>query len=367
MRRSSTRSCRRQPPSARTPDDYLLACFPAHDIVFLGEFFKISQNVKLVSALIPRLAAAGVWNLGIEYALSDSQADIDALLAAPAWDETRARAIFLDWIPTWGYQEYIDILRAAWEVNRGRAPGEPRFRVVGLNVRQDWSLLKTDRDARDPSIVQRIYARGIPDAHMAEVILREFVATNRKALVFCGTQHALTRFRSREYEKSATDMKLSETRRAGNIVFDRIGTRAFTVLLHSPWPDSRARGGLAWAADGVIDALIGKLPEGGTEAGWDTAGTALGSIPIPSGSYRTGYASLTLAELCDGYIVQGPLAGYRAVTPIPDFVPADRAEEAVRNFPGVKQPGLTLKDVNQAILEDVRAVDAMLAPFRSRR
>jgi hypothetical protein len=67
----------------RSPEDYVLSTFAGHDIVFLGEFFKIRQNVQLVSALIPRLAAAGVRNLGIEYALSDDQKDIDALVTPP--------------------------------------------------------------------------------------------------------------------------------------------------------------------------------------------------------------------------------------------------------------------------------------------
>jgi hypothetical protein len=352
--------------AARAPEQYVLSCFDRHDVVFLGEFYKIRQNVVLVSALVPRLAAAGVLDLGMEYALSDSQAGIDALLAAPTWDEARARGLLIDWVPTWGYQEYVDILRAAWEVNRARPAGKPSFRVVGLNVRQDWELLKTEKDAQDPATVRRIMARGIPDAHMAEVILREFCDRGRKALVYCGTQHALTRFRSREYERSATDMGLAETRRAGNIVFDRIGDRAFTVLLHAPWPDRRSRTGMAWAAGGLIDALIAALPADKRQAGWDTAGTALGQLPITSGSYKTGYSRLTLAELCGGYIVQGPLADYRAATPIPDFVPADREAEAVKNFPGLKPSALTLADVNRAVLDDAKTVESILAQFRPR-
>ncbi len=352
--------------AARPPEEYVLSCFDRHDVVFLGEFYKIRQNATLVSSLVPRLAAAGVLNLGIEYALSDSQPGIDALLAAPAWDEARARGIIIDWVPTWGYQEYVDILRAAWDVNRARPAGAAPFRVVGLNVRQDWDLLKTEKDAQDPATVRRIMARGIPDAHMAEVILREFGDRGRKALVYCGTQHALTRFRSREYERSATDMGLPETRRAGNIVFDRIGDRAFTVLLHAPWPDRRSRSGLAWAAGGVIDALIAALPEAKQQAGWDTAGTGLGTIPITSGSYKTGYSRLTLAELCDGYVVQGPLDGYAVATPIADFVPADREAEAVKNFPGLKPTALTLAEVNRAILDDAKTVESMLAQFRAR-
>ena len=353
--------------SYQAPEDYVIQTLADHDIVFLGEFYKIRQNVKLVSALIPRLAAAGVRNLGFEYALSDSQKDIDALLASPSWDETRARGILIDWIPTWGYREYIDILEAAWKVNRGLPEGSPPFRVVGLNVRQNWDLLKTDRDARNPETVQRILSHGIPDQHMAQVIERELTSKGEKALVFCGIQHSFTRYRSREYEKQAAEMKLGETRRAGNIVFDRIGGRAFTVMLHAPWPDKNERTGLAYAAGGAIDALIDGLPEDRKEAGYDTAGTPLGALPVTSASYLSGYTRLALSDLCDGYVIQGPLADYQVVTPIADFVPADKAEQAIRNFPGVKPTSLTLKDVNQAIVEDVKAVDGALAPFRGKR
>jgi hypothetical protein len=353
--------------SYQTPENYVIQTLAEHDIVLLGEFYKIKQNVQLVSALVPRLAAAGVRNLGFEYALSDSQKDIDALLASPSWSEKQARGILIDWIATWGYQEYIDILEAAWKVNRGLPAGSPPFRVVGLNVRQNWDLLKTDSDARNPETVQRILSHGIPDQHMAQVIEREVTSKGEKALVFCGIQHSFTRYRSREYEKQAAEMKLGETRRAGNIVFDRIGGRAFTVMLHAPWPDKNERTGLAYAAGGAIDALIDGLPMSMKEAGYDTAGTPLGALPVTSASYLSGYKSLTLSDLCDGYVIQGPLADYQVVTPIVDFVPADRAEQAIRNFPGVKPPSLTLNGVNQAIVEDVKAVDGALAPFRGKR
>ena len=97
----------------RSPEAYVLAAFARHDVVLLGEFFKIRQNVQLVQDLIPRLYAAGIANLGIEYALSDDQAEIDAMLTAPAWEEARARTVTFHWLVTWGYQEYIELYRAA--------------------------------------------------------------------------------------------------------------------------------------------------------------------------------------------------------------------------------------------------------------
>jgi hypothetical protein len=196
----------------RSPEDYVVSSFGGHDIVFLGEFYKISQNSLLVNRLIPKLYAAGIRNLGIEYALSDEQRDIDALVTAPTWDESKARAITFDWVVTWGYQEYIDLYKAAWQVNSTRPQGASPFRIVGLSPRQDWTVLTSEKDLSDPAVVAKMYAQGVPDARIAEVIDREFLQKGQKALIYCGTQHALTRYRSTEYEKNAATMKLAEVR-----------------------------------------------------------------------------------------------------------------------------------------------------------
>jgi hypothetical protein len=351
--------------SWRSPQDYVMAAFARHDVVLLGEFFKIRQNVQLVQDLIPRLYAAGIRNLGIEYALSDDQAQIDAMLTAPAWDESAARAITFDWLVTWGYQEYIDLYRAAWQVNKARPAGVRPFRIVGLNVRQNWELLKTQNDLGNPRIVAGIFANGVPDAHMADVIDREFTRAGEKALVFCGTQHVFTRYHSRAYEKNAADMKLSETRRAGNIVYDRIGARVFGISIHSPWPEPAQKTGLSYAVDGSLDALIEALPPEKRSAGWDTAGTPLGALPLGRSSYADGAQTGTLADLFDGYIVQGPIAGYTMVTPIRDFIRPGDAERAGREFPGVKPAALPTADqLNQTIVDDVDALAKALAQFK---
>jgi hypothetical protein len=348
----------------RSAQDYVLSCFATHDIVLLGEFYKIRQNVELVNTLIPRLYAAGVRNLGIEYALSEDQAQIDALVTAPKWDEAKARAITLDWLVSWGYQEYIDLYKTAWQVNSGRPAGAKPFRVVGLNVRQNWEFLINESDASDPQTVAKIHANGVPDVHIAEVIEKEFVARGEKALVYCGTQHVFTRYVNADYAKNAADMKLADTRRAGNIVFAKIGAKAFSISLHAPWPDRNQKTGLAYPAEGAIDALIDLLPPDRRNAGWNTAGTPLGALPVRSGSYSNGKTDMTLADVFDGYVIQGPMAEYTTVTAIPDFVLPQNAERAARDYPGPKPTPLTPMQVNERIIQDVQQLAKMLAQFR---
>ena len=303
-------------------------------------------------------------NLGIEYALSEDQKDIDALVSAPSWDESKARAITFDWLVTWGYQEYIDLYKAAWQVNHGLPAGAKPFRVVGLNVRQHWENLKSDKDMNDPVVVARIFSEGVPDAHMAEVIDRELVQKHEKALVYCGTQHIFTRYRSTEYEKNAAEMKLPETRRAGNIVYAEIGARAFCISLHAPWPDRTQRSRMAYPAGGAIDALIDALPPDMKNGGWNTGGTPLGALPVKTSDYAIGSPGLTLSGLFDGYVIQGPISQYATVTPIKDFVRPEDAARASREYPGVKTTPLTVEQINQSISDDVQAMGKALAELK---
>jgi hypothetical protein len=348
---------------AQPPEDYVVAAFAAHDIVFLGELPKIRQDVQFVSSLIPRLAAAGISNLGIEYALSDDQEKIDALVTAGAWDEARARSIVFDWVVTWGFQEYIDIFHTAWKLNRGLPAGGRPFRIVGLSVRENWQYLRSERDSRDPAVVAKVFGNGIPDAHMAQIIEREFTGKGEKALIFCGTQHAFTAYRNPDYERDAAELKLAETRRAGNIVYAKIGSRAFSIAIHSPWPDPGSRSGLAWAADGGVDALIDALPPEKSSAGFDTSGP-LGALPVTRGYRSASGGALTLRDLFDGYVILGPVADYRPVTPIADFVRPEDAGQALERFPGPKPASLTAEQANRAIADDAKALENLLALFR---
>jgi hypothetical protein len=348
----------------RSPVEEVIRSFDAHDVVFLGEYNWIREHAELVKSLLPALHAAGVRSLGFEFALAENQAEIDALLAAPAWDEAAARRILFQWKVIWGFQEYLDVVRAAWDLNRGLPAGTQPLRIVGLGVRQNWELVKSEKDAENAEVLQKVLAAGIPDEYMAQVIQREFLDRGVKALVYCSLQHAFTRYRTTEYEKTMKDKGFTETRRAGNILYDRVGSRVATLALHAPWPDSYARTGLAFPADGAIDSLLLALPQELRAAGWDTAGTPIGSLGITSGGYATGHKNLTLADFCDGYIATGPITTLHAATAVADFVPADQSDYAARNFPGPKPEKLDAAMINTYIGEMAQSLEQALRRFK---
>jgi len=336
----------------QAPEDYVASLFRDHDVVFLGEQYKIRQFPQFVQALIPALYKSGVHDLGVEYALASDQAAIDSLLTAPSYDEKKAREITFHWVATWGFAEYVDIYKAAWTFNHGLPQDAPPFRIVGLSPFQDWTVVQTDKDLEKTEIIKKVYAAGVPDVFMAETIQKEIVSKGRKAAVYCNVQHAFTRYRSKEYEKNLKDKGMDPTKRTGNIVYDRIGSRAFTAYLHAPWPDKTNQAGMNWAADGAIDTLLSQLKPEKQRFGVSTSGTPFGRLPVKSGSYTYGYDKLTLEDLCDGYVVLGPVPGLEVVTPLPDFITQDNFDQAVKYFPGPKEKDLTLAKYNELIAQD---------------
>ena len=127
----------------RIPEDYVVSKFHDHQTVFIGELHRVKDNPELVQRLIPRLYQAGIYNLGIEFGIYRDQPKVDKLINLPVYDEQIARDIMFDWYSSWGFKEYMDINRAAWEVNHKLPEGAPHFRVVNLNAIMDWSFVRT--------------------------------------------------------------------------------------------------------------------------------------------------------------------------------------------------------------------------------
>jgi len=348
----------------KTPGDYLVSEFSSRDIVFLGELNKIAENLELTASLIPTLYAGGIRNLGIEYALAEDQARIDALLGAPVYDEAEARRITMSWNVLWGYQEYVDLYKAAWQFNRTLKPGSKPFRIVGLNVRYFYEFFKTEKDADDIAVLEKVLAKGVADGFMAGVIQREFTEKKEKALVYCAMHHASVRFKDTRYAKNTAEQKVAETRRTAEIVGQRIGGRAGTVLLHNPWPDEKSMVGFSYPVGGAIDSLIDVLPLDKKTAGFAVTGTPFASLAVKAGWWAIDHPSLALGDICDGYIIMGPITGYRAVTPISGFITEKDADYAIKNFPGPKTPDLSAEQINGYMAEEAASYEKVLRAIK---
>lgn len=297
----------------QNPEDYVVQKFLDHDFVFLGENHWVKHDVQLVQDLIPRLHSAGVYHLAIEFANYEDQAMIDDLLLSPVYDEESARRVFFSFMPTWGYQEYVDILFSAWQLNQGLSPSTEAFRILALGAtRAEQERLGLDGDR-----------------YMAQVVLQELVSTGTKALIYCGAHHAFTHFHQPRYNPQLQTAKEFVTTRLGNIVYQEVGDRAITILLHSPWPNQYGyEKPRVLPADGLIDQLMPRLPAQYQRVGFDIAGTPFAELSGEFSMWKHGISGFCLADVSHGWVYQKPLTEYEWVTPIPRFVNFRNLREA---------------------------------------
>jgi len=92
----------------RLPEEYIVDSFADHDVVLLGEVHGVRHFVELVHNLIPRLYAAGVRNVGMEFGAVEDQEQLDRLVQAEEYDEKLARRLMFSYNVGWAYREYMD-------------------------------------------------------------------------------------------------------------------------------------------------------------------------------------------------------------------------------------------------------------------
>src|SRR5216683_4021924 len=96
-----------------SPEAFVVRQFATHDIIFLGEMHGVRQNLEFLQRLIPRLYAAGVYNLGYEFSRYKDQAKIDRMLSLPSYDPRIANDLLSEINLTYVTQEYTDVYKVA--------------------------------------------------------------------------------------------------------------------------------------------------------------------------------------------------------------------------------------------------------------
>jgi len=312
----------------KSPEDYVISKFSDHQIVFIGEYHRIKHDVELIHKLIPRLYKAHVYNLGIEFGCYEHQDKVDRLVTAETYDENLARWLIVQQAAAWGYQEYEDIYRAAWKLNRSLPTRARKFRVVNLNYRPNWPAR---REEMTPTDWQKVWWQGDPDLHMADVVMKEFVNKGEKALIYSGNHHAFTRYHQPIYDFENKKFIRFNTTRMGNLVYNKIGDRAFNIYLHAPWGSNINLDVDTRPMHGVIDAVMQEL--GNKPVGFDVKDSPFGAITDNQSYYSLGHARFTLDKYCDGYIFQGRLEDYEGVTVDPLSITEANLQEAIAYLP----------------------------------
>jgi len=328
-----------------TPEDYVISKFKDHDYVFIGEYHRIKQDVDLILNLIPQLYKNGIYNLAIEFGDYQYQNLADSLLNLPYFDRKLADLIMFKTFPIWGYKEYIDIYKAAWDLNHSPHSGTAKFRIINVGC------------LYNPCTKDHFNGYN-PDVFMANVILKELVSKKQKALIYSGNHHAFTKYHQPIYDFKKDSLKGFSTTRMGNVIYDSLKERTFNIYLHAGWISSKGFDSpCVLPVNGVIDTVMNYFTD--KRVGFDVYNSPFGKLTANDTYYAFGYPNFTLDEYCDGYIYQNAFKNYKPITMEEGFISNDNINDLkeflkCQGWGKLMLKNLTVDNANKKLFEDIR-------------
>lgn len=304
------------------PEEYILSKLRTNRVVLLGEMHRIRHDVELVHRLLPRLHEVNVFALGSEFFCVEDQELLDAVVTGPEYREEEARELLRHGTGgTWAFQEYLDILRVAWDYNHSRMSGEPPLRIIGLIPRLDyWKLNEGTEEERQ---AEREKSERY-DEIMAQALEREVLRTGGKALVHCGINHAYSGYEQPRIREG----KIAGYRdtRCGNRLLSAYPNEVVTVYLHAPWWQEGPEPFYLPFGGAFDQAFL----EYGQPVGFDLAGSPFAKLRAPVPEVTEEHAWISPAGLYDGYILLAPIDEYQGVRVIEDWVESEEVFEELR-------------------------------------
>jgi hypothetical protein len=336
---------------------YLTSLFQDAPVVFLGEFPQIAEHPRFVAQSLPALASAGVRVIALEHVRSADQELVDRVTGAEmgreAFDANAAKELLFRRDVTWGFQEYRDILEAAWDYNAAHPEAPVRIRGLSQAMGGESSVEEQEVEL---------------EAHMARelaALLEAQPPESGGVLVFVSARRAIHGIPDAAFTRAAEGA--TQPRRLAAWVAEEMDLAVRSVLLHAPWPDTGSRYGMTYPALGVFDHAA-FAPEGAKIPlpwGFDVRDTKIAGLHVDPLGLRPEAGELALASVTDGYIILEPLHELSAATPISDFVRDVQEAEALRRYPGDIPDSATTEDINNYIARTSTNLDKVLESFRN--
>jgi hypothetical protein len=172
------------PPKVVKATDGVFAAFQSHPLVGIGEWHGLAQELDFYAALVrdPRFAVE-VGNIVLETGDAAQQSVADRYVNGENVPYTELRKVWSDtvgWFPTVQALGSINLYATVRAINQALPP-EKRIKVWLGDPPIDWSQIKTNSDWL-PLQAQR-------DDYPSELIKREILSKNKKALVIYGGAH----------------------------------------------------------------------------------------------------------------------------------------------------------------------------------
>jgi len=285
--------------------DYIIARLATSSVVLLGEAHWISQDAELLARVVRAMPASNFSTLAVEWIPASEQSSLDSLIGDATWNRSRAMSSLR--AAAWPYEEYLEVLHAAWDANHRAGPNG--FRVFALGPGEDWR-------------VRLLPAGKNYESFMADSILSLVRSSHKPILVSLGMHHAFTRHYLPDLPERFGQKSRSFGDRTGNILRRALGESVFQIALGYPWT---CWDGKAWGKclplDGAIDC---RLASGQGPVAIDVTGSPWRDAVIRKEFwFALGYPVVRLGDLADAYIWQGPVESLRNVRLIPldEFAP----------------------------------------------
>lgn len=285
--------------------EYIVEKCRRHDLVLVGEEHGIRENCEFIAeAIEPLYRQAKVRVLATEFLRSTNVDRVKQLVCGSEFDRELALTLMRDnaW-PTWGYEEYLEILKAVWWLNASLPEGAERMRVVPLD--SEWS--QHDLFYKQISPQQRFNIMRRREQHMVGVLQDEVISPGNKAIAHVGFQHSL----------------LTQGERVGTVLHREYKNRVSQVCLHHKFAGPRGPSTVARLIDRAFEN------NGTGPIGFDIANTPFAKLRDPSSPAFTFGGDRGLDELAVGYIVLDPLDNLRPVRWIDGFITEDTFREAL--------------------------------------
>ena len=329
--------------------DFLLQQVRQHRIIYLSELGGLAQEPLFFANHLEDLVfEAGLEQLGLHILRADDQVLIDQLMEAGTFDEELAKRLLFQRSVVWGYQEYLAIIRQAWQVNN-RRPGA--LRVIGLQIRQDFSQILTQQDLQDPAKLRTLMNNGIPDRRMAEHLL-EFLDPEqpKTTLLFVLREQTFPQIDLPLYVQQMDGLGFPGEVQFARLIYQAGFTQSVSLTFHSPWPSNLTRNRSEFPADGAIDAALDLWEESKRSTNQGNRNQSLypigflfqgpfSALPIQRSLFNFGFSgegadTLLLGQSFDGTIVLDRIHRLTAAQVIPNFITPENLSLAIEWFPG---------------------------------
>jgi hypothetical protein len=303
---------------AKTPVQYVLDKFKDHDVVILGEMHGVRENCELFADLIdPLYHQAGVRYFAMELLRHKNTPLVNQLVTGREYDQQLALRIFRDYAhPDFGYKEYMDIIKAIWQLNNKLPPQAEKFKVIALD-KGDWEAIDLPTSPSTKEYEEFVKAH---DPFMADVLEREVLAKGGKVLVQIGYMHSFTRYR------------LVETApRFGCILHEKYGDRIFQVCLHQPhFGPEVLTGGQPTSRPLIIDFIEKIMMENGNKSvGFDVEDSPFANLRDRRSLYFASNSETVFSDIAQGYIFTKPLSSLNfRMTWVNGFINEENFERA---------------------------------------